>query len=120
MGTIVEACHDDRGIIWPESVAPFRIHLVTLKGKTEESQARIEAAAQSLYDELLSNKVEVLWDDREASPGEKLADADLLGLPIRVLISEKTMAEGAAEVKRRSEGETMLVKMENLLPQLAI
>ncbi len=117
VGTIVEASHDDRGMIWPESVAPFRVHIVTLKGKTEESQARIDAAAQELYDELLAQKTEVLWDDRDASPGEKLADADLLGLPIRVLFSEKTMAEGAAEVKRRSESEATLVKTENLLDQ---
>lgn len=117
VGTIVEACHDDRGIIWPESVAPFRVHIVTLKGKTEESQARIDAAAQELYDELLAQKTEVLWDDRDASPGEKLADADLLGLPIRVLFSEKTLAEGAAEVKHRNEAEAKLVKTENLLEQ---
>jgi prolyl-tRNA synthetase len=117
VGTIVEASHDDRGMIWPESVAPFRVHIVTLKGKTEESQARIDAAAQELYDELLAQKTEVLWDDRDASPGEKLADADLLGLPIRVLFSEKTMAEGAAEVKRRSEAEATMVKTENLLDQ---
>ncbi len=117
VGTIVEACHDARGIVWPESVAPFRVHLVTLKGKTEESQARIDAAAQELYDELLAQKTEVLWDDRDASPGEKLADADLLGLPIRVLFSEKTLAEGAAEVKRRNEAEATLIKTENLLDQ---
>ncbi len=121
VGTIVEACHDARGIIWPESVAPFQIHLVSLRGKTDESQEQIQQAAQDLYDELRLQKVEVLWDDREdVSAGEKLADADLIGASTRVLFSEKTMLEGAAEVKQRNIAEATLVKVENLIGKLGL
>ena len=121
VGTIVEACHDDRGIIWPESVAPFQVHIVSLRGKSEETQEQIQQAAQDLYDELRLQKVEVIWDDREdVSAGEKLADADLIGATMRVLFSEKTMIEGAAEVKRRRAPEATMEKIENLLAKLGM
>lgn len=120
VGTIVEACHDARGIRWPKSVAPFQVHLVTLRGKTPEAHAQIQQAAQDLYDALLAKGIEALWDDREdASPGEKLADADLLGMPMRVLFSEKSLAEGSAEVKERDQEAARLVKVEDLMELLA-
>lgn len=120
VGTIVEACHDARGIRWPKSVAPFQVHLVTLRGKTPEAHAQIQQAAQDLYDALLAKEIETLWDDREdASPGEKLADADLLGMPMRVLFSEKSLAEGSAEVKERDQETAKLVKIEDLMELLA-
>jgi len=81
MGAIVEAMHDEHGIIWPESLAPFRVHLVNL--------AKDSAPAEKLYQELLDLKVEVLYDDREESAGIKLKDADLLGLPWRLVLSDK-------------------------------
>ncbi len=116
VGTIVEASHDARGIIWPAAVAPYQVHLVTFRGKTPETQAQIQQAAQDLYDTLTTQGIEVLWDDRdEASPGEKLADADLIGIPTRVLFSEKSLAEGSAEVKRRALAEAELVKVEDLV-----
>ncbi len=118
VGTIVEACHDDRGIIWPASVAPFAVHIVTLRGKTPETQARIDQAAIDLYDRLTKQGVEVAWDDREASPGEKLADADLLGSPVRVLFSEKTLSEESAEVKARSAAEPEFIRLEDLEERL--
>lgn len=121
VGTIVEACNDARGIIWPAPVAPYQVHLVTLRGKTPETHAQIQQAAQDLYDALETKGVEVLWDDREeASPGEKLADADLIGIPTRVLFSEKSLAEGSAEVKRRALTEAELVKVEDLFEKMGL
>lgn len=92
MGTIVETLSDEKGIIWPESVAPFQVHLLSFK-KDEEAKA--------LYEELTRLGIEVLYDDRDVSLGNKLADADLLGIPYRVLVTEKSLASGGYEVKKR-------------------
>ncbi|MDD5489480.1 MAG: His/Gly/Thr/Pro-type tRNA ligase C-terminal domain-containing protein [Candidatus Moranbacteria bacterium] len=94
MGTIVEVHHDEKGIIWPESVAPFGVHLISL-GKDKE--------AEEIYKNLLAKNIEVLFDDRDVSAGEKFADADLIGIPWRVLVSEKSLAAGGVEVKKRKE-----------------
>lgn len=99
MGTLVEVNHDDKGIIWPENVAPFKYHLISLPGGEEK--------AQQVYDELTSNGGEVLWDDREVGAGQKFADADLIGNPIRLVVSEKTGDK--IEVKKRSESESKLL-----------
>jgi len=108
MGTIVEAHNDERGIIWPEAVAPFKVHLISL-GNTATQ-------AKELYEKLQKESVEVLFDDRtEISAGEKFADADLIGIPYRVVISEKTLKEGKVELKKRSEKEVKLISEEELL-----
>jgi len=87
MATIVEASHDERGIIWPKSVAPFDAHLLAISNQ----QSAISKFADKVYNELLNSKVDVLYDDREEiSAGEKFADADLIGIPVRLIISEKT------------------------------
>lgn len=105
MGTIVEVSHDDKGIIWPESIAPFKVHLVSL-GKN--------ADAERVYNSLVSSGVEVLYDDREdKTAGEKFADADLIGCPVRLVISEKT--GGDVEVKKRNESKVVVVKEKDLL-----
>ena len=109
MGTLVELFSDDKGIIWPESVAPYRVHLISL-GK--EAAAKDEA--EKLYQELTRRNIEVLYDDREASAGEKLADADLIGLPIRLLISKKTLEQNAVEVKKRNEPTASLVSFNEI------
>lgn len=93
MGIVVEKFHDDKGIIWPESIAPFTVHLIGLNGKGDE-----------LYTELSGKGIEVLFDDRDVGAGEKFADADLMGMPWRVVISDKT-GDGI-EVKKRKENET--------------
>ena len=103
MGTVVEVSHDAKGIVWPAPIAPFRVHLLDLGG----------AAAADLYDDLQKKGVEVLYDDREASAGEKFADADLLGIPYRAVISPKT--EGKIELKRRDDQETLLITLPELL-----
>jgi prolyl-tRNA synthetase len=100
MGVIVEKFHDDKGIIWPESVAPFRVHIIELGG----------TSAQSLYEDLQARGVEVLYDDRDASAGQKFADADLIGIPYRAVVSPKT--EGKIEVKKRNEAEAKLMSQE--------
>lgn len=118
MGVIVEASHDDRGMIWPKSVAPMPVQLVSLKSKDQEVQDRITEEAEALYDTLKKEGIDVLWDDRDASPGEKLADADLIGLPLRILISEKTLADESAEWKLRNSSEVKLVKLSDLLEEV--
>jgi prolyl-tRNA synthetase len=115
MGTIVEVHHDEKGIRWPKSVAPFLVHLVTLRAKEKEAQERMVETGEALYRELTDADVDVLWDDRaEASPGEKFADADLLGLPLRLVVSEKTLREDAVEWKERHEQEGALVRIRDV------
>jgi prolyl-tRNA synthetase len=115
LATVVEANHDDRGIIWPAEIAPFAVHLVALK--PDDSDVR--QAANVLYDELLLRGVSVLYDDREESPGVKFADADLLGMPLRVTVSPRTLESASIELKRRSEKETTLVPVEEALERVA-
>ena len=100
MAAVVEKYHDDRGILWPESVAPFKVHLLALPGKETES---VFSASDKLYSQLLDAGVEVLYDDRiDVSAGEKFADSDLIGIPYRVVVSVKTLAEQSVELKLRS------------------
>lgn len=110
MGTIVEVYHDEKGIVWPESVAPFRAHLISL-GKNKE--------AEDIYDLLQKNNIEILFDNRDATAGQKFADADLLGIPYRVVVSEKSLQAGGVEIKKRSEEESEIIKTENLLAKLS-
>lgn len=118
MGVIVEASHDDRGMIWPASVAPAAVHLVALASKDKDMQSKIDDASESLHDDLQKEGIEVLWDDRDASNGEKLADADLIGIPLRILISEKTLKEDSVEYKPRSSADAHLVKLENVMEEV--
>ncbi len=116
VGTIVEASHDEKGMIWPMSVAPYHVHLVSLHSKDEAILARIQSVAKETYDQLWAAGVEVLWDDRDGvSPGAKFADADLIGLPLRLVVSEKTLREDAVEWKARNEQEMQLVKIEDVV-----
>jgi len=111
MGTVVEVLSDDKGIIWPESIAPFKVHLLLLG----DDQAVIEEA-ESLYMQLQNRKVEVLFDDRsDTSAGEKFADADLIGIPYRVVISKRSLADGGYELKKRTEPNGKIVTMEELI-----
>ncbi len=112
MGTIVETLSDDKGIIWPESVAPFRVHLISIVPK---DGASVTIAADKLYETLTKAGVEVLYDDRDMRPGEKFADADLMGMPYRVVISEKTLAKGLHEVKDRRTGAISELSVEDLV-----
>ncbi|MCC7522216.1 hypothetical protein IT407_00205 [Candidatus Uhrbacteria bacterium] len=112
VGAIVETHHDDKGIVWPKSVAPFHVYLASLKSKDEAVQTRINTVSQEIYEALSDEGIEVLWDDRaDASPGEKFANADLIGLPLRIVISEKTLKEDSVEWKGRADSEARLVKI---------
>jgi prolyl-tRNA synthetase len=106
MGTIVESFADDKGIVWPESVAPFKVHLIDLREKE---------ASDKLYGKLTEAGIEVLYDDREASAGEKFGGSDLLGIPYRVVVSGKTIQSQKFEVKVRSTGEVLMLSEDELL-----
>ena len=100
MGTVVDLLSDEKGIVWPESVSPFDVHLILLN--SEDSEVR--DFADGLYTNLKSGKVEVLYDDRDARAGEKFADSDLIGIPYRSVVSKKSKEEGTFEVVRRKDG----------------
>ena len=113
MATVVETHHDENGIIWPESVAPFKVHFVgvNLEDKTTHKKAH------DLYEKLVKNKIEVLFDDRETvMAGEKFADADLIGCPYRIVVSKKTGDK--VEIKKRNEKASKIVTVKELLSLL--
>lgn len=108
MGVIVEKFADDKGLVWPEEVAPARVHLVQI-GKESV------AAADELYDTLQQAGISVLYDDRAARPGEKFADAELLGMPTRVTVSDRLLASGSYEVQDRATGTVRTLTLPQLL-----
>ena len=110
MGVIVEKFSDEKGIVWPESIAPFQVHLIELSG----GDAEIKDYAEGVYDMFTDNKVEVLYDERDVRAGEKFADSDLLGMPYRIVISRKTKEEGKFEVVERKTGEIKFFTEEEL------
>lgn len=113
MATIAELMSDDKGLVWPEAVAPFRVHVVRLG----DEQSVIEDADE-LYRELTEAGVEVLYDDRDARAGEKFADSDLIGIPLRIVVSEKTVSAGKYECVERSTGTTHHKSLSELIGQL--
>jgi prolyl-tRNA synthetase len=114
VGALIEANHDDAGIIWPEPVAPFRLGLINLR----PADARCREAADDLYGKLLAAGVEVLYDDRDESPGAKFATMDLIGLPDQLVIGPRGLAAGTIEMKHRRSGERRDVSTETVLNQL--
>jgi prolyl-tRNA synthetase len=111
MGTIVEALSDEKGIIWPKEVAPFRVHLIAIGEKATE-------AASEIYKTLEAEGVEVLFDDRDVRAGEKFADADLIGIPTRVVLGEKSLESRMLEVKDRGSDEVRMLTLEHLIDEL--
>jgi prolyl-tRNA synthetase len=101
MGVLVEIFSDEKGIIWPESVAPFAVHLIQIGNVSDQ--------AEKLYADLKQKGIEVLLDDRDTSAGSKFADADLIGIPHRVVISEKSLEKGGLEYKKRNESESKII-----------
>ena len=110
IGALVEVFHDERGIIWPKSVAPFQVYLISLDGKS------INTEAQKVYETLNENNIEVLWDDRDTSAGEKFANADLLGFPYRLVVSEKSGDK--IELKKREEGKEELLEASQVISKI--
>jgi len=112
MGAVVEVNHDERGIIWPKGIAPFLVHLIEMKS----DKKIVKTTAQKIYQDLIKNGIQVLYDDREdKSAGEKFADSDLIGIPFRVVASEKTLAKNSVELKERSKSAVKLIKIKQLL-----
>ena len=109
MGVVVEKFADDNGIVWPVNVAPFRVHLVQL--------GDVHSEAETLYKQLTEKGIDVLWDDRDLRPGEKFADSDLIGIPTRVVVSEKTK-DGVFETKDRKTGDVQMLTFEELFNTL--
>jgi len=116
VGAIIEACHDDRGIKWPEPVAPFRVIILNLKQGSSET----DAACEQLYRALTAKGIEVLYDDTDQRPGAKFATADLIGMPWQVQIGPRGLAEGKVEVKRRSDGNRELLSPADALARLSL
>ncbi len=115
MGTIVEVHHDDKGIIWPEAVAPFKVHLIGIMNQ----ELGIKGKADEVYKKLTKAGVEILYDDREdTSAGQKFADADLIGIPVRLVVSAKT--QDKVEWKKRTSEETELISIDQALQKLAV
>jgi prolyl-tRNA synthetase len=102
---LIEAFHDDAGIIWPEAVAPFKVAILNLK----QGDAGTDGACEQLYRDLTAKGVEVLYDDREERAGAKFATADLIGIPWQVLVGPKGLGEGKVELKKRADGSRELV-----------
>jgi prolyl-tRNA synthetase len=113
LACVIEANHDDKGIIWPMTVAPYHVHLVAL-GTSEDARS----TAEGVYERLLAEGIEVLYDDRDESAGVKFNDADLLGMPIRVTVSERSLKRGGAEVKLRRLPEGEIVPLDELPDRL--
>ncbi len=111
VGAIIEACHDDAGIVWPESVAPFKVGLINLRAGDEKCRT----AADDFYKKLNAAGVEVLYDDRDESPGVKFSAMDLIGLPYQVVIGPRGLDKGVVEFKSRRDG-----KREEMSPEAAL
>jgi len=115
MGTVVEVLSDDKGIIWPEEITPFAVHLLALSNGSD----KVSRHADQVYERLERSMIEVLYDDREGlSAGEKFADADLLGIPYRAVVSERSLKENGIEVKKRIEEKGEIISLESLLKML--
>jgi prolyl-tRNA synthetase len=111
LAAAIEQHHDDKGIIFPSPIAPYLVHLVVLN----VDNGPVREAADALYKALWHNKIETLYDDRVESPGVKFNDADLLGLPLRIVVSPRTLKKGSAELKLRREQEAALVSLDEVL-----
>ena len=113
MGLLAEHFSDDKGLVWPENIAPFKVYLVLIGSDAATNHA------DELYDELISRGVEVLYDDRDARPGDKFADSELMGIPYRVTVSDRMIESGQYELVHRTDGEKMLLTRDQLLDKLS-
>ena len=115
LACVAEAHHDEHGLVWPITVAPFHVHLVLLRGK---GTPQAEETADKLYADLQAAGIEVLYDDRYESPGVKFNDADLIGCPVRITVSERALDLGGAEMKLRRELEKVIIPLEEMAARL--
>ena len=115
VGAIIEASHDERGIIWPEPVAPFFAGLINLNHRDEECLR----VCDKVYEELGTNGIEILYDDTSERPGAKFAKMDLIGLPWQIVVGPKGVAEGKIELVYRSTGEATLLSLEEVIKKIS-
>jgi prolyl-tRNA synthetase len=114
LAAAIEANHDEAGIIWPRSLAPYDVHIVAI----QPDKGDVRQTAERLYDELSDAGISALYDDRDETPGVKFNDADLLGMPLRVTVSPRNLEKGSLEVKGRTEGEARLLQIEGAVAAL--
>lgn len=115
MGAIAEVLSNENGIVWPKEIAPFPAHIISISGGNKD----VVAEADRLYELLKEHGIEPLYDDRDVRAGEKFADSDLIGIPMRLVVSEKTLSEGGIEVLSRAAGTTTLVPDSAIIQTLA-
>ncbi len=114
-GSVVEESHDDNGIIWPISISPFEVEIIALNQKNKD----VLSEATKIYNQLKEDGFDILLDDREESAGVKFADADLIGIPIQIIVSEKLIKEKKFEIKLRSNNNRVLVDSKEITTQVA-
>jgi prolyl-tRNA synthetase len=115
LACVAEEHHDDHGLIWPVSIAPYQVHLVLLRGK---NAPQAEETANKLYEDLQAAGLEILYDDRDESPGVKFNDADLIGLPVRLTVSERALGQGGVEMKLRREQGKVIVPLDETVTRV--
>jgi prolyl-tRNA synthetase len=115
LACVVEEHHDEQGICWPAAMAPYPVHMVLMSGKTGAPNA----AAEELYAKFVAAGLEPLLDDRTESAGVKFMDADLLGMPLRITVSERSLKQGGVEFKPRKTGEVTVVPLEEAVERAA-
>jgi prolyl-tRNA synthetase len=115
IGAIIEASHDDKGIVWPEAVAPFRVGLINMRS----DDGSVTSAADEIYGRLSDAGIDTLYDDRDERGGAKFATMDLIGLPWQLIVGPKGLERGVVELKRRSGGEREELSIEDALARLA-
>ena len=113
LACVAEEHHDEHGLVWPVTIAPYQVHLVLLRGK---GAGEAEKVAEKLYADLESAGLEVLFDDRDESPGVKFNDADLIGLPVRITVSERALGQGGVELKLRNSPKRSILPLEGVIP----
>ncbi|MBI2626530.1 MAG: hypothetical protein HYW69_02980, partial [Candidatus Nealsonbacteria bacterium] len=116
MATIVEKFYDEKGIIWPKEISPFSIHLIGIG-----ESPKVRKTAEKIYQDGQKQGIEVLYDDREdKTPGQKFAEADLIGIPVRMVVSERTLEKNSVEIKKRNEDKVKLCSIKSCLTSLKI
>jgi len=112
---VAEAHHDEHGLIWPIAIAPFQVHLILLAGKSSDPALDRQGKAEQLYSDLRNTGIEVLFDDRNESPGVKFNDADLMGIPLRITVSERALSNGGIEFKQRDQSERVIIPHDQIV-----
>ena len=115
VGGVIEACHDDDGIIWPEDVAPFKVGLINLRVGDEQC----DKACADIYGKLADNEIEVMYDDRDERAGVKFSDMDLIGLPWQLVVGPRGLKKGVVEIKNRKNGERQEMSLDAALTRIA-